>query len=58
MSEMWVDSEAANACFPLGPPCLHVAFYKLCRIHGSLPVTPAMEAGIADRVWGIADPLA
>jgi hypothetical protein len=25
------------------------------RIHSSLRVMPAMEAGIADRVWGIAD---
>jgi hypothetical protein len=31
--------------------CLHFAFYNLCRIHGSLRVTPAMEAGIADHLW-------
>jgi hypothetical protein len=32
---------------------LHFAFYNFCRVHSSLRVTPAMEAGIADRVWGI-----
>jgi hypothetical protein len=32
---------------------LHFASYNFCRIHGSLRVTPAMEAGITDRVWSI-----
>jgi hypothetical protein len=31
--------------------CLRFACYNFCRIHRSLRVTPAMEAGIADRVW-------
>ena len=31
--------------------CLHFAYYNLCRIHRSLRVTPAMEAGITDHVW-------
>ncbi len=30
---------------------LHFAYYNLCRIHGSLRITPAMAAGIADHVW-------
>ena len=34
---------------------LHFAFYNFCRVHGSLRVTPAMEAGIADRVWEMRD---
>jgi hypothetical protein len=29
--------------------------YNFCRIHQSLRVTPAMEAGIADHVWGLED---
>ena len=33
--------------------CLHVAYYNFCRIHQTLRITPAMEAGIADRVWTI-----
>jgi len=32
---------------------LHFAYYNLCRVHSSLRVTPAMEAGIADHVWRI-----
>lgn len=30
---------------------LHFAYYNFCRIHRSLRVTPAMEAGITDHVW-------
>ena len=35
--------------------CLHFAYYNFCRIHQTLRVTPAMEAGIADRVWTLGD---
>jgi hypothetical protein len=28
-------------------------FYNFARIHQTLRVTPAMEAGIADHVWSI-----
>jgi IS1 family transposase len=38
--------------------CLHFAFYNFCRIHKSLRVTPAMEAGIADHVWELSELLA
>lgn len=30
---------------------LHFAHYNFCRIHSSLRVTPAMEAGISNHVW-------
>jgi len=33
--------------------CLWYAYYKFCRIHESLRLTPAMEAGIADHVWDL-----
>jgi len=32
---------------------LHYMHYNFCRIHSSLRVTPAMEAGITDHVWSI-----
>jgi IS1 family transposase len=35
--------------------CLHFAYYSFCRIHKTLRVTPAMEAGIADHVWTISE---
>lgn len=35
--------------------CLHFAYYNFCRIHKTLRVTPAMEAGIASTVWTIED---
>ena len=32
---------------------LHFMFYNFGRIHRSLRVTPAMEAGVSDHVWSI-----
>lgn len=32
---------------------LHFMYYNFCRIHSSLRVTPAMEAGISDHAWSI-----
>jgi len=34
---------------------VYFAHYNFCRIHGSLRVTPAMEAGITDHVWSLAE---
>ena len=34
---------------------LYFAFYNFCRIHKSLRVTPAMAAGITDRLWTLED---
>jgi transposase-like protein/IS1 family transposase len=35
--------------------CLHFAYYNFCRIHRTLRVTPAMEAGISDHPWELAE---
>jgi len=32
---------------------LHYMHYNFCRIHQTLRVTPAMEAGITDHVWSL-----
>jgi IS1 family transposase len=32
---------------------LYFAHYNLCRVHQSLRVTPAMEAGVTSRVWSL-----
>ncbi|HVY87984.1 MAG TPA: IS1 family transposase [Hyphomonadaceae bacterium] len=34
---------------------LYFAFYNFCRIHKSLRVTPAMAAGITDKLWTMKD---
>jgi len=34
---------------------LHFMYYNFCRIHQSLRVTPAMEAGVAKRPWSVDD---
>jgi hypothetical protein len=43
---------------PLGCRSALVHEYNFCRIHKSLRVTPAMEAGITDHVWEITELLA
>jgi hypothetical protein len=30
---------------------LHFMYYNFARIHKTLRVTPAMEAGVSDHVW-------
>lgn len=34
---------------------IHFMWYNFGRIHKSLRVTPAMEAGVADHVWSLAE---
>lgn len=34
---------------------LHFMHYNFCRIHQTLKVTPAMEAGVTDRLWEVGD---
>jgi len=34
---------------------LHMMYYNFVRIHKTLRVTPAMAAGVTDRLWEIAD---
>jgi transposase-like protein/IS1 family transposase len=46
-SKKWEHLEAAYA--------LHFAYYNFSRIHRTLRVTPAMEQGITDHVWTIAE---
>ena len=32
---------------------LYFIFYNFARVHQTLRVTPAMEAGVSDHVWSI-----
>ena len=34
---------------------LHMMHYNFVRIHQTLPVTPAMAAGVTDRAWEVSD---
>lgn len=34
---------------------LHFMYYNFCRVHQTLRVTPAMEAGVASHVWSLAE---
>jgi hypothetical protein len=47
LSKKLINLEASVAIF--------MAFYNFCRVHQTLRVTPAMEGGLADRVWTVLD---
>jgi hypothetical protein len=34
---------------------LHVMFYNFVRVHSALRMSPAMAAGVADRLWEMSD---
>ena len=34
---------------------LHFMYYNFCRVHQTLRVTPAMAAGVTDRLWEMTD---
>ena len=44
-SKKWENLKAAYAVW--------FAFYNCCRVHQTLRVTPAMEAGIENHIWTI-----
>jgi hypothetical protein len=37
---------------------LHYMNYNFCRIHKTLKVTPAIAAGVTDKLWEIGDVVA
>jgi hypothetical protein len=37
---------------------LNFTFYNYCRIHKTLRVTPAMDAGLTDHVWELEELMA
>ena len=49
-SKKWLNHKAAYA--------LYFAHYNFCRVHSSLRVTPAMEAGITNHIWALSELLA
>jgi hypothetical protein len=49
-SKKWENLKVAYA--------LWFAFYNFCRVHQTLRVTPAMEAGISTHVWTLEELLA
>jgi len=46
-SKKWMNLKYAYA--------LQFAYYNFCRVHSSLRVTPAMEAGLTDHVWKLSE---
>jgi len=32
---------------------IHAVYYNFARIHKTLRITPAMAAGLSDRVWSL-----
>ncbi|MGH9425182.1 MAG: hypothetical protein ACRD2L_02595 [Terriglobia bacterium] len=46
-SKKWDNLKAALA--------LNFAYYNFCRVHQTLRMTPAMDAGIADHIWSLGE---
>lgn len=46
-SKKWQNLKAAYAIW--------FSFYNFCRVHKTLRVAPAIEAGMADHVWSVGD---
>jgi len=46
-SKKWENLEAAYS--------LWFAYYNFCRVHQTLRISPAMEAGISDHLWSISE---
>lgn len=44
-SKKWENLKAALA--------LYFAYYNFCRVQRTIRVTPAMQAGVTDRIWTI-----
>ena len=49
-SKKWMNMKYAIA--------LYFAYYNFCRVHSTLRVTPAMEAGLTNHVWTLKELLA
>jgi hypothetical protein len=46
-SKKWENLEAAYS--------LWFAYYNFCRRHQTLRISPAMESGLTDKMWSVAD---
>lgn len=46
------SKKLGNHCHAIA---LHFFYYNFCRIHASLPGTPAMAAGVENRLWEVGD---
>ena len=46
------SKKVENHCHAIA---LHFVYYNFCKIHTSLSITPAMQAGLTKRVMGIED---
>ncbi len=49
------SKKAENHCHAVA---LHYLHYNFCRVHQTLRVTPAMEAGLTDHVWSVEEVIA
>jgi hypothetical protein len=52
------DPFNSDGGYPILKNARMVPVPDFCRIHGSLRVTPAMEAGLADHVWNLEEVIA
>lgn len=46
------SKKVENHCYAVA---LHFMYYNFVKVHQTLKVTPAMEAGLTDRLWDVSD---
>jgi len=46
------SKKVENHCHALA---IYFMYYNFCKIHQTLRMTPAMKAGVTDRLWNIED---
>jgi hypothetical protein len=52
--QSWISQKVPDLRFARESAyCLWFAFYNFCRVHKTIRVTPAMEAGITDHIWNL-----
>jgi hypothetical protein len=57
MPELRLQSEILISKRPYRAPSnsLHFAHYNFVRLHKTLRITPAMAAGVSDRLWTLTE---
>ena len=53
----WTNAFSKRVGYHRHAVALYFMYYNFCRIHKSLKVTPAMEAGFTNHLWDLEDVL-
>ncbi|AZO81826.1 hypothetical protein BLM15_28830 (plasmid) [Bosea sp. Tri-49] len=49
------SKKVENHAFAVAAVALHMMYFNFVRIHSKLLMSPAMAAGVSDKLWEVAD---